>query len=193
MVDFYKHLKYRVLDTREKLDRADEWLMDGDEPRYKLMAYDTETNGLDLFRTVVIGFSFSTDSKTGFYVPLLYWKPDPKSEKLRSIDKVKRMIFLEGHLECAWTGKIYPEFVTPKDYQPPEFIKKFLKRWFSNVNLIMHNAPFDVNHTWVNFGVDLADNVMMDTALLSHICNENSLNGLKETAAEYKEELGFNP
>lgn len=57
----------------------------------------------------------------------------------------------------------------------------------------MHNAPFDVNHTWVNLGVDLVDNVIMDTALLSHICNENSLNGLKETATEYKDELGFNP
>jgi DNA polymerase I-like protein with 3'-5' exonuclease and polymerase domains len=167
--------------------------MEGDKPRFQLMAYDTETNGLDLFKTVVIGFSFSTDSKSGFYVPLLYWKPDPKSEKLRSIDKVKRLIFLEGELECAWTGKTYPEFVTPAEYQPPDFIKAYLKRWFEGVNLIMHNAPFDVNHTWVNFGVDLKDNVLMDTALLSHICNENSLNGLKETAAEYKDELGFNP
>lgn len=193
MVDFYKHTKYRVLDTREKLEQADKWLMDGNEPRFSLMAYDTETNGLDLFQTVVIGFSFSTDSKTGFYCPLLYWRPNEKSEKLRSIDKVKRMIFLDGELECAWTGKRYPEFVTPKDYQPPQFIKDYLKRWFSDVNLIMHNAPFDVNHTWVNFGVDLKDNVLMDTALLAHIVNENSLNGLKEVATEFKDELGINP
>lgn len=184
--------KYNILDTEELLAEADAHLMKGDEPRFKLMAYDTETNGLDLFKTVVIGFSFSTDSKSGFYVPLLYWRPDPKSEKLRSIDKVKRKIFENGEFECIWTGKRYPENVTPAQYKVPDFIKKYVKRWFSKVNLIMHNAPFDVNHSWINFGVDLADNVLIDTALLAHIINENSPNGLKEVATEWGDELGFN-
>lgn len=185
--------KYNIIDSQEKLLKLDSYLMDGDKPRFDLQAYDTETNGLDLYKSVVIGFSFSTDSNSGFYVPLLYWVPDPKSEKLKSIDKVKRKIFEHGHLQCAWTGKIYDEFVTPKDYQPPEFIKKYAKRWFSKVNLIMHNAPFDVNMTLINLEIDLTDNVLLDTALLAHILNENSLNGLKHVAAEWSKELGFNP
>jgi DNA polymerase I-like protein with 3'-5' exonuclease and polymerase domains len=185
--------KYNILDTKELLERADEFLMDGDTPRFQLMAYDTETNGLNLYKTVVIGFSFSLDSKSGFYVPLLYWVPDEKSEKIRSIDKVKRPIFEEGQFRCHWTGKNYPENVTPKQYQPPQFIKDLAKRWFSKVKLIMHNAPFDVNHTFINLEVDLAKNVLMDTALLAHIVNENSPNSLKEVATEWKEDLGFNP
>jgi DNA polymerase I-like protein with 3'-5' exonuclease and polymerase domains len=193
MVDPWNSARYRILDTREALELADGYLMEDGEPRFPMMAYDTETNGLHLYKTVMIGFSFSTDSKSGYYVPLLYWRPDPKSEKLRSIDKVKQMIFTDGELECAWTGKLYPEFVTPDEYQAPDFIKKYAKRWFSKVNLIMHNAPFDVNHTLVNLDVDLAANVLMDTALLAHIINENTLNGLKEVATEFKTELGYQP
>lgn len=186
--------KYNVLDSEELLKAADLYLMDlKGEPVFELMAYDTETNGLDLYRTTIIGFSFSTDSKSGFYVPLLYWEPDVKSEKMRTIDKVKRPIFEEGQFRCHWTGDAYPENVRPDEYKVPEFIKKYVKRWFSKVNLIMHNAPFDVNHTFVNFGVDLADNVLLDTALLAHIINENTPNGLKEVATEWKDELGFNP
>lgn len=143
MIDFAKELeklkskkdlesrKYRILDSEELLAEADELLMDGNTPRFQIMAYDTETNGLDLFKTVIIGFSFSTDAKTGYYVPLLYWEPDMKSEKVRSIDKVKRPIIEEGQLKCWWTGKVYPEFVTPAEYKVPEFIKKYAKRWFS--------------------------------------------------------------
>ena len=184
--------KYNILDTKDLLKKADQYLMNGEVPKFNLMAFDTETNGLLLYKTVIIGFSFSTDAESGFYVPLLYWKPDLKSEKIRSIDKVKRPIIEDGCLVDAWTGKEYPEFVTPKDYQPPDFIKNYFKKWFSKVNLICHNAPFDINHSLVNLGVDLSDNVLMDTALLSHIINENSLNGLKETATEWSAELGFN-
>jgi DNA polymerase I-like protein with 3'-5' exonuclease and polymerase domains len=185
--------KYNIIDTKSKLEALDDHLMEGDSPKFSLMAYDTETNGLQLYKSVVIGYSLSTDSKSGFYIPLLTWVPDPASEKIRSIAKVKRPIFEHGEFECIWTGKRYPEFITPNLYQPPEFIKKYVKRWFSKVNLIMHNAPFDVNMSLVNFGVDLADNVLMDTALLAHILNENSPNALKAVAAEWKKELGFDP
>lgn len=185
--------KYNIIDTKERLESLDAHLMDGTTPRFNLMAYDTETNGLELYKTVVIGFSLSTDSKSGFYIPLLYWVPDPKSEKVRSIAKVKRPIFENGEFECVWTGKRYPENVTPQEYKVPEFIKIYAKRWFSKVNLIMHNAPFDVNHTLVNLGVDLAENVLLDTALLAHILNENTPNALKAVATEWKDELGFDP
>lgn len=185
--------KYNIISTVEDLERLDNHLMDGSIPKFNLMSYDTETNGLDLFKTVLIGFSLSTDSKSGFYVPLLNWIPDEKSEKVRSIDKVKRKIFTDGQFQCVWTGAYYPENVTPAQYKIPDFIIAYIKRWFTPVNLIMHNAPFDVNHTWVNTGIDLTDNVLIDTALIAHIINENSPNALKAVATEWKHELGFDP
>lgn len=186
--------KYNILDTKELLAAADQYLLDPNgNPKFELMSFDTETNGLDLYRTVVTGFSFSLDSKSGFFVPLLYWKPDVKSEKMKSIDKVKRPVYEHGCLECHWTKKEYPEFVTPAEYKPPQFIINYFKRWFTKVNIICHNAPFDVNHSFINFGVDLSDNILMDTALLAHIINENTPNALKEVATEWKDELGFNP
>ena len=57
----------------------------------------------------------------------------------------------------------------------------------------MHNAPFDVNQIYINYGIDLAPHVFMDTSLLSHIINENSSNALKRIADEWRDDLGINP
>ena len=37
-----------------------------------LVAFDTETTGLDYHNDVLVGFSFSTDGKTGYYVPIAH-------------------------------------------------------------------------------------------------------------------------
>lgn len=185
--------KYNALDTKELLEAADRFLMDGDEARFSLVALDSETNGLDLYKSVVIGFSFAVSATQGFYAPMLYWCPDQNSLKTKKIKGVVHKVYERGCLKCWWTGKTYPEFVTPKEYQPPEFIKKYLKRWFSKVMILAHNAPFDINQIWANFGIDLSENLFLDTALLAHIVNENTPNALKEVATEFKEELGFDP
>ncbi|PWU06085.1 MAG: hypothetical protein C5B47_08120, partial [Verrucomicrobia bacterium] len=185
--------KYNALDTKELLEAADRFLMDGDEARFSLVALDSETNGLDLYKSVVIGFSFAVSATQGFYVPMLCWSPDLTSLKAKKIKGVVHNVYERGCLKCWWTGKTYPEFVTPKEYQPPEFIKQYLKRWFTKVMLLAHNAPFDINQVWANFGIDLSENLFLDTALLAHIVNENTPNALKEVATEFKEELGFDP
>lgn len=38
----------------------------------KLIAFDTETTGLDYHNDTLVGFSFSTDGKTGYYVPIAH-------------------------------------------------------------------------------------------------------------------------
>lgn len=182
--------KYNYLSTEKDLKKVHVFLQ---EKKPKYMSYDTETNGLNLYETCLIGFSFSLDSKSGFYVPLLTWVPDTKSTKTITIDKEKIEVFQNGHFIDHWTGKTYPEFVTPKEYKIPEFIIEYMRSWFSNTSLIMHNAPFDVNQTWANTGIDLSDRVFLDTSLLVHVINENTRNGLKDTAEEWKEELGINP
>lgn len=186
--------KHNVIDSYEMLAEVDQYLVAEDgTSNFEFIAFDTETNGLELYKTVVIGFSFATSRNEGFYLPLLVWVPDPNSAKERTKDKVKRTIFEDGHLQCFWTGEAYPEFVTPDQYKVPEFIIEILKRWFLKAKLIMHNAPFDINHVYINTGVDLTDALLVDTGLLVHIENENEPVGLKESTTRYREELHINP
>ncbi len=185
--------KYNYINTIDKLKQLDSYLMEDNKPRFNLMAVDTETNGLLLYRSTIIGFSLSVNEREGFYCPLMEWIPDPKSLKTKSFNKKKYDIYVDGHFKCVWTGKIYPEFVKPNEYEMPEFIPMFVQRWFSCTNLIMHNAPFDINMIFACMGVDITNALLMDTSLLSHILNENSPNGLKRVAKEYKDELGIDP
>lgn len=186
--------KYNYINTIDKIIELDQYLMDGDRCRFSYTAVDTETNGLSLYLTTIVGFSISVDSKQGFYIPLLEWVRDEKSVKRKTVNKQKYDIFEKGFFQSPWTGHIYlDEFITPDKVVVPDFIAPILKRWLSGTNIIMHNAPFDINHIYSNFQVDLVDSLFLDTALLSHILNENSPNGLKETANEWKEELGINP
>lgn len=200
MVDFSKRLKkplkfekYTNLDTMELLEKADSFFMSGGNPRYTRMAVDTETNGLKFYKNVVIGVSISTDRDSGFYIPFLRWVPDEASEKIRSIDKVKRPIYLEGEFECVWTGERYPENVTSKDYKPPQEVVAYLERWLvqEDLQILMHNAPFDVLMIKYNLGFDLTELVFCDTALLKHVIDENTSIALKETANQWSKELGY--
>lgn len=186
--------KYNYINTIEKIQKLDQYLMNPDgTKKFQYISLDTETNGLRIFKNTIIGFSLSVNNYEGFYIPLLEWVPDPKSLKTRKVNKVSYESFMDGHFKDVWTGKEYPEFFTPQDYDMPDLIPALIQRWFQGARLIMHNAPFDTNHIFIATGVDLANDVFLDTALLSHILNENTPNSLKETASEYKAELGFNP
>ncbi len=186
--------KYNYVNNIDKVRQLDQYLMAPDGSKnFEYIAVDTETNGLRIYKNTIIGFSLSVNNWQGFYIPLLEWVPDLSSLKTRKVNKVSVESYMDGHFVDVWTGKTYPEFFTPQEYEMPDLIPALIERWFKGARLIMHNAPFDVNKIWVATGVDLADSVFLDTALLSHILNENSLNGLKETAAEYKAELGINP
>ena len=179
--------KYFIADTKQKLEELDEIFKDKE-----LLSVDTETNGLLLYKTTIIGFSISYDGNSGCYVPLLEWIPNEQSKKTRKIKGVAYDCLMDGEFRCVWSGNNYPESITPELYNPPEFVTDYLRKWTVGKNLIMHNAPFDVNQIYINYGIDLAPYVFMDTALLSHIINENSSNALKRVADEWRDELGIN-
>jgi DNA polymerase I-like protein with 3'-5' exonuclease and polymerase domains len=186
--------KYNLINTPELIKELDDFLMNQDgTPKFNLVSYDTETNGLNLHKTAIVGFSLAVDKYKGFYVPLLVWVPDPKSQKSKTKDKVKMEVFTDGHLLNIWTGKIHPEFVLPKDVDYPDWVPAIIERWFGQSQLFMWNAPFDVNHTFVNFGVDLKTQLVADGGLLVHVANENESVGLKESAIVYSKQLGINP
>jgi DNA polymerase I-like protein with 3'-5' exonuclease and polymerase domains len=166
--------KYNLINTPELIQALDEYLINQDgTPKFNLISFDTETNGLDLYKTVLVGFSLSVNSQQGFYIPLLEWVPDVSSQKTRTKDKVKREVYINGQLRCTWTGAFYPEDVKPGEYKIPEWVGPIMERWFMKSNLIMWNAPFDVNHTFINTGVDLKLNLVVDGGLLMHIANVN--------------------
>lgn len=186
--------KYNLINTPELIRAVDGYLMNADgTPKFGLKSFDTETNGLGLYKASVIGFSFSVDSFKGFYLPILVWVPDPKSKKTRTKDKVKMEVFTDGHLLNIWTGKTHPEFVKPQDVDYPDWLKPLMIRWFGNSPLFMWNAPFDINHTYISIGVDLKDQLAADGGLLVHIADENESVGLKESAIVYQKQLGINP
>jgi DNA polymerase I-like protein with 3'-5' exonuclease and polymerase domains len=186
--------RYNIIDKPELIGEVDKFLMNEDgTPKYNLLAFDLETNGTQLYKSAVVGFSFSPNSKMGFYVPILVWVPNTSSVKMLTRDKVKQEIFTDGHLLDIWTGKTYPEFVNPKDVEYADYFPALIERWFSKTQLFMWNAPFDVNHTFINFGIDLKNNLAADGGLLVHIRNENESVGLKESAVLYSEQLGINP
>jgi DNA polymerase I-like protein with 3'-5' exonuclease and polymerase domains len=182
------------VNTEEKLLALDAHLMDGDKPKFGLLAFDTETNGLYFHKNVIIGFSISTDSSSGFYIPLLEWQPDLSSLKSVSIQKKKQEVYQKGYFKDVWSDATYPEDVSGNEYQPPEFIVGLLRSWLETpkVKLIMHNAPFDCNMIKYHFNVDLAQNLFVDTILLKHVLDENTRHGLKETATQWSYKLGFN-
>lgn len=176
---------YWIIDNKETLQMMKEVLLEDDVPRYKLMAVDTESNGLRFWRDLVIGVSISTDSKSGFYLPFLTWKPDLASKH------PKKDVYLNGCFECIWTGKQYPENVRNSEYTYPPEIVEFLKTLLTHedVSLLCHNAPFDVLMIKKSLGFDIVENLFCDTMLLKHALDENSSNGLKETAVLWQDSL----
>ena len=56
-----------LIDTDEALER-----LIASIPHDALIAFDTETTGLDPTKDHLVGFSFSSDGKTGYYVPLAH-------------------------------------------------------------------------------------------------------------------------
>lgn len=56
-----------LIDTDEALERIIASI-----PQDALVAFDTETTGLDATKDHLVGFSFSTDGKSGYYVPMAH-------------------------------------------------------------------------------------------------------------------------
>lgn len=189
--------RYNTIDTEEKLDALDKFLMDGNSPRNNTLAVDCETNGLHIHNNTIVGISLANSKNQGFYIPFLRWERDLKTLKRRTKDKiVYEDACKEGWLRCVWSGEKFEEFVTPKTYKINEIqpmIRHYLERWTAQVKLAKWNAPFDVNMIISSMGLDLTDKVGIDGALLVHILDENDTNSLKGNIPKYAKFLGIDP
>ena len=134
-----------------------------------VIAVDTETSGLNPRKDKVVGWSVSGDEGVGFYLPTLVWNFDKDELELQTIN-----------------GK------------STEVISKNLLKMLKGKKLVFHNASFDCQFIKNYFGVDLIEDIWVDTGLLVHTVYEEGAFGygapfaLKSIAIMNQEALGLN-
>jgi DNA polymerase I-like protein with 3'-5' exonuclease and polymerase domains len=134
-----------------------------------VIAYDTETDSLNMRKGSIVGWSVSGDVGMGYYLPTQVWNPDTQT--------------LDEYI-ISGTGA--------------HKISKTLLPMLKGKRLVMHNASFDTRFTKNYYGVDLLEDLWVDTALLVHTVYEEGAFGygnpfgLKSIAIMNQEELGLN-
>ena len=153
--------KYYHVDSIEMVNLLIEHINQSD-----VIAYDTETTGLNVRKDKIVGWSISGDVGIGFYLPTLVWNA--------TIEQLE---------ECMIGGK------------GAESISKKLITMLKGKKLVMHNASFDIRITKNYYGVDLMEDLWVDTALLVHTVQEEGAGmgvfGLKPLAISIQEHIGL--
>jgi DNA polymerase I-like protein with 3'-5' exonuclease and polymerase domains len=132
----------------------------------EVIAVDTETTSLNMRKGKIVGWSISGDEGIGFYIPTLVWDHE------------------KGEL-----------IVQEIEGQSTEIISKNLLKMLKGKKLVMHNASFDCRFIKNYYGVDLLEDLWVDTALLVHTVQEEGAGmgvfGLKPLAISVQEEIGL--
>jgi len=131
-----------------------------------VIAYDTETDSLNMRKGKVVGFSVSGDIGIGFYMPTMAW-----NHATETLDELQ----IEG-IGCHTLAKKILSMLVGK-------------------KLVMHNASFDCRFTKNFYGINLLDSLWVDTALLVHTVQEEGAGmgvfGLKPLAISIQEHIGL--
>lgn len=137
----------------------------------ELIAFDTETTGLNTRKDIVVGFSVSPDKNKGWYLPI--WEYDVLSKslkpwKIEGIKDTKRLAI------------------------------EILQRVLLKKKLIMHNGIFDILMCKHDLETDLSEAFYADTIMMAHTVNERGYTsrgktgfGLKLIGVALQEQLGI--
>ena len=132
----------------------------------EVIAVDTETDSLNMRKGKIVGWSISGDEGIGFYIPTLVWNYEKEELVVQEING-----------------------------QSTEVISKNLLSMLKGKKLVMHNASFDCRFIKNYYGVDLLEDLWVDTALLVHTVQEEGAGmgvfGLKPLAISVQEEIGL--
>ena len=153
--------KYYHVDTIEMVNLLIEHINQSE-----VIAYDTETDGLNVRKGTIVGWSISGEEGVGFYLPTQKWNTETNQ--------------LE---ECTIGGK------------GAHGITKKLLPMLKGKKLVMHNASFDCRFTKNYYAIDLLEDLWVDTALLVHTVQEEGAGmgvfGLKPLAISIQKEIGL--
>ena len=133
-----------------------------------VIAVDTETSGLNPRKDKIVGWSVSGDEGIGFYLPTLVWDFSQNKLVLQTIN-----------------GK------------STETISKNFMKMLKGKKLVFHNASFDCQFIKNYYGIDLIEDIWVDTGLLVHTVYEEGAFGygnpfgLKSIAIMNQEALGL--
>lgn len=136
--------------------------------KYEVLAIDTETTGLNVRKESIIGWSICGLPGESYYMPT--WKWDTNTNKL-----VK--LYIDG-----------------KDSE--ELSKRIIKK-LKGKKLVAHNASFDFRIIKNYYGIDLLEDLWVDTGMLVHTVQEEGAFGygspfaLKSIALMNQEILGL--
>ena len=134
----------------------------------KVIAVDTETSGLNPRKDKIVGWSISGDEGIGFYIPTLVWDFSKEELVLQTIDGTST-----------------------------ETISKNLLKALKGKKLVFHNASFDCQFIKNYYGIDLIEDIWVDTGLLVLTVYEEGAFGygnpfgLKSIAIMNQEALGL--
>ena len=134
-----------------------------------VIAVDTETSGLNPRKDIIVGWSVSGDEGIGFYLPTQVWNFEKNEIELQTIDGTST-----------------------------ETISRNLLKLLKGKKLVFHNASFDCQFIKNYYGIDLIEDIWVDTGLLVHTVYEEgafgygSPFGLKPIAIMNQEALGLN-
>ena len=153
--------KYYTVTDKESINLLIQHINESD-----VIAYDTETNSLNMRKGKIIGFSVSGDVGIGFYLPTMKWNTETES-----LDELQ----IEG-IGCHSIAKKIISMLIGK-------------------KLVMHNASFDCRFTTNFYGVNLLPSLWVETQLLVHTVQEEGTGmgifGLKPLAISIQEHIGL--
>jgi DNA polymerase-1 len=132
----------------------------------KVVAWDTETAGLDTKRDALMGVSLAWGKGQAAYLPLFYWK---------SLEEYGT----REQPHCRWTR--------PQQATLWEFLRVTLEQR-TDVIRVAHNASFDRLALWHR---GIRAKAEADTMLMHHLIDENSAHGLKELAFKFTKLGGY--
>jgi len=153
--------KYYTVTDKETVNLLIQHINESD-----IIAYDTETDSLNMRKGKIVGFSVSGDIGIGFYLPTMKWNHE--TETLEELN-------IEGVGAHSIAKKIISMLIGKK--------------------LVMHNASFDCRFTKNFYEVDLLESLWVDTALLVHTVQEEGAGmgvfGLKPLAISIQDKIGL--
>lgn len=133
----------------------------------EVLAYDTETNSLNVRKGKIVGWSVSGKVGYGYYLPTRVWDAEKQELVPYLVDGV------EG-----------------------DIITKTLLKYLKGKKLVCHNGSFDLRFTKNYYGIDLIEDLWVETTVLVHTVQEEGAGmgvfGLKPLAVSVQEEIGLN-